>query len=145
MEHFEPAPTIRRLEREDVDEVVAACSWLFAAPASMPDLWNPAAAAGRLNRLCEADRSTAFVAQLDDKIVGFCTVYLDLESLRFGQRAWLNDMAVDPQHRSRGLGHRLLQAARTWAPRAGRDAAPARLQHGPHRRAPLLPPRTADL
>jgi GNAT superfamily N-acetyltransferase len=119
VERTERAATVRRIEPEDVDEVVAACDWLFAPPASVPDLWDPAAAAGRLNRLCDADRSTAFVARLDSKIVGFCTVYLDLESLRFGQRAWLNEMAVDPEHRSHGLGHRLLQTARTWAREQG--------------------------
>jgi GNAT superfamily N-acetyltransferase len=109
------AASIRPLARADIDEVVAACRWLFAPPASEPDLWDPAAAATRLDRLCDGQGSTAFVAELDDAIVGFCTVYLDLDSLRFGQRAWLNDIAVDPQHRSRGLGHLLLQTARTWA------------------------------
>lgn len=106
---------IRPLAAEDVDAVVAACNWLFAPPASVPDLWDPAAARGRLVQLCDATSSTAFVAELDGNVIGFCTVYLDLDSLRFGQRAWLNDMAVDPRHRALGVGSRLLQSAKTWA------------------------------
>jgi GNAT superfamily N-acetyltransferase len=106
---------VRPIAVEDVDAVVAACTWLFAAPASVPDLWDPAAARERLVRLCDGTRSTAFVADLDGDIVGFCTVYLDLDSLRFGQRAWLNDMAVEPRHRSRGVGRRLLHTAKIWA------------------------------
>ena len=60
-------------------------------------------------------RSTAFVADLGGEVIGFCTVYLDLDSLRFGQRAWLNDLAVDPRHRSRGVGRLLLHRAKEWA------------------------------
>lgn len=108
-------PEIRRIAPDDVDAVVAACSWLFAAPASVPDLWDPAAARERLITLCSAERSTAFVAELDGAIIGFCTVYLDLDALRVGQRAWLNELAVDPEHRSRGIGGRLLERARAWA------------------------------
>jgi GNAT superfamily N-acetyltransferase len=113
--HRELEPTIRPIASEDVDAVVAACNWLFAPPANVPDLWNPVAARERLAELCDATRSTAFVADLDGEIIGFCTIYLDLDSLRFGQRAWLNDMGVDPQHRSRGVGGRLLQYAKAWA------------------------------
>lgn len=115
MRHCELEPLIRPIAVEDVDAVLTACTWLFAAPASVPDLWDPAAARERLVHLCEATRSTVFVADFDGDIVGFCTVYLDLDSLRFGQRAWLNDMAVDPRHRSRGIGRRLLETAKTWA------------------------------
>jgi GNAT superfamily N-acetyltransferase len=39
--------------------------------------------------------------------------------VRFGQRAWLNDLAVDPRQRSRGVGHQLLDTARKWARRKG--------------------------
>jgi GNAT superfamily N-acetyltransferase len=119
VEHRELEPAIRPITGEDVDAVVAACAWLFAPPASVPDLWDPLAARERLVRLCTAPRSIAFVADLDGGIIGFCTVYLDVDSLRFGQRAWLNDMAVDPRHRSRGVGRHLLQYARAWARERG--------------------------
>ena len=45
---------------------------------------------------------------------GICTVYLDLDSVRFGQRAWVEDLAVDPEHRSAGIGKQLLDAAKDW-------------------------------
>jgi GNAT superfamily N-acetyltransferase len=46
-------------------------------------------------------------------------VYLDVESIRFGQRAWLEDLAVDPSIRSQGIGKLLLHAARDWARQHG--------------------------
>jgi GNAT superfamily N-acetyltransferase len=55
------------------------------------------------------------VAREDERVVGMCTVYLDLESVRFGQRAWVEDLMVDPQRRSRGVGKGLLDAAKAWA------------------------------
>jgi GNAT superfamily N-acetyltransferase len=115
MESHEPDLVLRPLTAGDVEAVVAACDWLFAPPASVPDLWDPAAARERLLRLCTATRSTAFVATLGQDLVGFCTVYLDLDSLRFGQRAWLNEIAVHPRERSTGVGRRLLHTAKSWA------------------------------
>jgi GNAT superfamily N-acetyltransferase len=115
MERSEQTPSVRQFLPRDVDELVAAYHWLFAPPATVPAGWEPGLAAERLGRLCESSRGTALVAEQAGKIIGFCTVYLDLESVRFGQRAWLNDMAVDPVARSRGIGRTLLASAREWA------------------------------
>ncbi len=52
-------------------------------------------------------------------ILGFCSVYLDLESVRFGQRAWVEDLAVHPRHRSEGIGRQLLELAKAWAAQRG--------------------------
>jgi len=98
----------------DVPAVVAACDWLFAPPGSTPPRWDPEIAAERLLGMCDKGSAAAFVA-VDPALVGFCTVYLDLVSIRMGQRAWLNELAVDPTYRSRGIGHDLLAAATSWA------------------------------
>ena len=55
------------------------------------------------------------VAALGDELVGFCTAYDELESVRFGRRVWVEDLAVDPERRSLGTGKRLLDAAKDWA------------------------------
>jgi GNAT superfamily N-acetyltransferase len=109
------ATTIRRIEPADVPKVVDACRWLFDPPGGVPPRWDPRAAAIRVNDLCTARDATAFVALSDRSLIGFCTVYLDLVSIRNGQRAWLNELAVDPAHRSRCIGQTLLATARDWA------------------------------
>jgi GNAT superfamily N-acetyltransferase len=109
---------IRALDHDDVPDVVQACDWLFAPPASTPSRWDPAVAAERLHELCDAERSTGFVA-VDGVLVGFCTVYLDFVSIRIGQRAWVNELAVHPDRRSEGIGKQLLDAARSWARKQG--------------------------
>lgn len=52
-------------------------------------------------------------------LIAFCTAYLELDSVRFGQRCWVEDFAVAPQQRSKGVGDALLSAAKEWARRAG--------------------------
>ena len=55
------------------------------------------------------------IADVDGDLVGFCSVYLDILSVRFGQRSWIEDLAVHPDRRSQGVGRRLLTAAQDWA------------------------------
>jgi GNAT superfamily N-acetyltransferase len=103
----------------DVASLVAAYEWLFAPPGSQPPRWDPDRAAERLLGAIESSSAEVFVADEDGAVAGICTVYLDLESVRFGRRAWVEDLAVDPSMRSRGLGKALLDAAKSWASERG--------------------------
>ena len=55
------------------------------------------------------------MAKLGDELVGLCTAYDDIESVRFGRRVWVEDLAVHPERRSLGIGKRLLDGALDWA------------------------------
>jgi GNAT superfamily N-acetyltransferase len=99
----------------DISGVVEACSWLFAPPGAVPAQWDPSECANRLHGLTDSADAACFVADNDGTIVGFATVYLDLVSIRRGQRSWLNELAVDPAQRSQGIGKQLLDVAREWA------------------------------
>jgi GNAT superfamily N-acetyltransferase len=105
---------IRPARDDEVAALVAAYEWLFAPPGSQPPMWDPDAAAERLRALIAAGDGEVFVADHDGEIVGICTVELDIESVRFGQRAWVEDLAVHPGHRSAGHGKALLDAAKDW-------------------------------
>jgi GNAT superfamily N-acetyltransferase len=59
------------------------------------------------------------VAEADGEAVGVCSVYLDIESVRFGRRTWVEDLAVHPAHRSARHGKAVLDAAKAWARRRG--------------------------
>lgn len=95
--------------------MVRSYQWLFAPPGGPPREWNEEVAAERLGRTISSKDSIALVAVSADRIVGFCTVYVDIESVRFGRRAWVEDLAVDPGFRSRGIGKLLLDRAKDWA------------------------------
>jgi len=59
------------------------------------------------------------VAEAEGRLVGLCTAYLEFESVRFGRRVWIEDLAVDPGSRSRGIGKQLLDEAKRWARERG--------------------------
>jgi GNAT superfamily N-acetyltransferase len=106
---------IREARAEDAGALLGAYEWLFAPPGSRPRQWDPDRAAARLADLVDASDATMFVADADGAVVGICSVYLDVVSVRFGQRAWVEDLAVHPGHRSAGHGKALLDAAKDWA------------------------------
>jgi GNAT superfamily N-acetyltransferase len=107
--------SVRRARSEDIPAVVAGYEWLFAPPGAKPGDWDPDVAAERLAGVIAGERSTAFVAEDGGAIVGLCTVYRDIDSVRFGPRAWVEDLAVDAERRSEGFGKALLDAAKDWA------------------------------
>jgi GNAT superfamily N-acetyltransferase len=115
---------IRQARPGEGRTLTAAYEWLFAAPGIRPADWSLDVAARRLEAAIADDRSTVLVADDNETVVGFATVYLDIVSVRFGQRAWVEDLAVAPQRRSSGIGKALLDAAKTWA----RDHGAARLE-----------------
>jgi len=105
---------VRPASLDDVDQLVSMYEWLFAPPGSRPSRWDPQGAAVALGRAVSSGKAVVLVAALDGELVGFCTAYDELESVRFGRRVWVEDLAVDPARRSLGIGKLLLDEA-TWA------------------------------
>jgi GNAT superfamily N-acetyltransferase len=106
---------IRPARPDDVDPIVSAYEWLFAAPGTRPVSWDPTRAAERLRAAILGDDAEVLVGVVDGAVAGICTVYDDIDSVRYGRRAWVEDLAVDPERRSAGVGKALLDAAKQWA------------------------------
>jgi len=104
--------TIRQAREDEVDAVLAMYEWLFAPPGSRPPSWEPERARAAPGQ----EVSTVLVAQAaDGMLVGLISAYVDLNSVRFGLRCWVEDLAVDPAVRSGGVGKALLDGAKDWA------------------------------
>lgn len=107
---------IRAARADEAGDVLEMYEWLFAPPGYTPQAWDPERARGALADAVAGDRSAVLVAEADDgRLVGIATAYLDLDSVRYGLRCWIEDLAVDPAQRSQGIGKALLDAARDWA------------------------------
>ena len=119
---------IREARRGEEYAVLAVYEWLFAPPGSVPPGWDPVRASAALGEAIDSDRAAVLVAEDDERLVGLCTAYLDLNSIRFGSRCWVEDLAVAPEHRSQGIGAALLEAAGSWA--AARGATHLELDTG---------------
>jgi GNAT superfamily N-acetyltransferase len=110
---------IRAAEPADIERLLAMYEWLFAPPGSRPASWDSRRAAVALRQAMESHDSVVLVADDGGDLVGFCTCYQDLHSVRFGYRAWVEDLAVAPERRSEGIGAAILAAARDWARERG--------------------------
>jgi GNAT superfamily N-acetyltransferase len=110
-----PPAEIREARIEEVEALLGCYEWLFAPPGSQPASWEPARASEALAVAIGDSGSTVFVAESDGALVGICTAYLEFNSVRYGRRCWVEDLAVDPARRSEGIGKDLLDAAKAWA------------------------------
>jgi GNAT superfamily N-acetyltransferase len=111
---------VRAAEPGEEGRLIPLYDWLFAPPGSQPPSWDERRAAVALREAIASHDSVVIVAQAEDgELVGFCTAYQDLHSVRFGYRAWVEDLAVHPEHRSRGVGKAVLDAAKDWARERG--------------------------
>ena len=110
---------IREARTEDEERVLGMYEWLFAPPGSTPPRWDAEKARLALTEAIVSPQSAVLVAEGGDDLVGLCTAYMELNSVRFGQRCWVEDLAVDPEHRSQGVGKALLDAAKDWARGSG--------------------------
>ncbi|MBK5109945.1 MAG: GNAT family N-acetyltransferase [Thermoleophilia bacterium] len=99
------------------EAILPLYDWLFADPGTRPSGWEPGWATAALVTALEGHETAVLVAQMggQGRFLGFCTAYIDLPSVRYGTRCWVEDLAVDPGHRSSGIGKLLLDRAESWA------------------------------
>lgn len=121
-------PLVREARPGAEESLLAAYEWLFAPPGGPPPAWEPARAREALSEAIASADACVLVAEAERELVGLCTAYIDLESVRYGRRCWVEDLAVAPEHRSAGVGGRLLDAACEWA--RGRGATHLELDTG---------------
>jgi ribosomal protein S18 acetylase RimI-like enzyme len=111
---------IRAARPDEVDAVLELYPLLFEPPGYTPRGWDRERARASLSRAISEQDSTILVADAgDDELVGLVSAYLDLDSVRFGLRCWVEDLAVAPARRSAGIGKALLDSAKAWAEERG--------------------------
>jgi GNAT superfamily N-acetyltransferase len=111
---------VRAARAGEEEKLPALYEWLFAPPGSRPAAWDERRAIVALRGAINSHDACVLVAEAEDgRLVGICTAYQDIHSVRFGYRAWIEDLAVDPEHRSQGVGKALLDAAKAWARERG--------------------------
>jgi GNAT superfamily N-acetyltransferase len=103
----------------EVERVLGMYEWLFAPPGSVPPGWDPDRARAAIADAIEDQAAAVLVAEHRGDLLGLCTAYLELNSVRFGARCWVEDLAVSPAHRSQRVGGELLDAAEAWARERG--------------------------
>ena len=110
---------VRAARPGEEESIVPLYEWLFAPPGHRPGAWDERRAAVALRQAIDSHDCCVLLADDGRALIGFCTAYQDLHSVRFGCRAWVEDLAVDPEHRSQGVGKALLDGAKAWARERG--------------------------
>jgi GNAT superfamily N-acetyltransferase len=110
---------VREAQPEELERVLGMYEWLFAPPGSVPPRWDPERARRAIAEAIEEPSAVVLVAEHRGELHGLCTAYLDMNSVRFGPRCWVEDLAVSPEHRSQGIGKALLDRAKDWAGERG--------------------------
>ena len=110
---------VREAVPAEVERVLGMYEWLFAPPGSLPPRWDADRARAAIAGAIEDPEAVVLVAENRGALLGLCTGYLDMNSVRFGPRCWVEDLAVSPDHRSQGVGKALLDAAKNWARQRG--------------------------
>jgi GNAT superfamily N-acetyltransferase len=105
---------VRPAVAAEIERVLGMYEWLFAPPGSLPPGWDPERARPAIAETIEGEDSVLLVAEHRGELLGFASAYLDLNSVRYGRRCWVEDLAVSPEHRSQGVGGALLEAAKEW-------------------------------
>jgi GNAT superfamily N-acetyltransferase len=112
-------PKVREAVPGEVERVLGMYEWLFAPPGSVPPRWDPERARAAIADAIADQEAAVLVAEHRGELLGLCTAYLDMNSVRFGPRCWVEDLAVSPGQRSKGMGKALLDHAKDWARERG--------------------------
>src|ERR1043165_8111129 len=106
---------VREAVPGEVERVLGMYEWLFAPPGNVPPGWDPARAREAIADAIADPAAAVLAGEHRGELLGLCTAYLELNSVRYAARIWIEDLAVSPQHRSQGVGGELLDAAEVWA------------------------------
>lgn len=108
---------LRRPRESELDRVLDLTDRLFDPPATPPPDYDRDAARERARWWLADDARTLIVVDSDGgpELLGYIAAVVDIESIRFGRRAWVEDLVVETTVRSHGHGAALMGAARHWA------------------------------
>jgi len=107
--------TVRPARLDDEPAVLDLIEELFESPGGRPPGYSRDRGRTGFRWAVQQPNADVLLALEDGEPVGLASVYADIQSIRYGPRCWLQDLVVRPDHRRRGAGRSLLDAAANWA------------------------------
>ena len=68
-----------------------------------------------LSLLTESQTAEIFVAEINDQIVGMCTIQIIISTAKGREAGRVKDVVIDVQHRGKGIGSTQLRRVEEWA------------------------------
>ena len=95
--------SIRPATAGDEAAVLELMEELFEPPGIRPDDYTRERASAGFQRYVDDESGDVLLAEADGSLVGLASVYVDIPSIRFGTRCWLEDLIVTSAQRSTGV------------------------------------------
>lgn len=108
---------IREATKLDIPVMAELLHELFALEADFTP--NYALQARGLDLLLDSECATVFVAEINGKVVGMCTVQVHVSTAAGTEVGLVEDVVVDIEYRANGVGTALLRALEEWADERG--------------------------
>jgi len=106
---------IRPATFSDEEGALYLLEQLFEPPGGVPRDYTRQRSSASFRWAVEQPNADILLAVDGNKALGLTSVYADIQSLGFGPKCWLQDMVVDKERRSEGIGEQLMAAAEHWA------------------------------
>lgn len=104
---------IRTATKDDIPIMAELLHELFAIEADFtPDF---AVQSKGLSLLIQRDNAEIFVAEIQEKVVGMCTIQIHISTAKGREVGVVEDVVVDVEHRGNGIGAALLRTLEEWA------------------------------
>jgi len=112
-------PVIRNASLSDLDDLVCLLKTLFSIEKDFN--FNESVQRRGLTLMIGhcSDLRCLKVAEIDQKIIGMCSVQMLISTAEGGRSAFVEDLVVNVSYRGEGIGRRLLQSVEKWAKENG--------------------------
>lgn len=108
---------IRTATKDDIPVMAELLHELFAIEVDFtPDF---AAQSEGLRLLIERESTEIFVAEVQDKVVGMCSVQIHVSTAKGREVGVVEDVVIDVDYRGQGLGAALLRRLEEWSVQRG--------------------------
>ena len=103
---------VRKACKNDIDKMLNLLKELFLMEGV--DFDRESQYNGLLFLMENEHRAAAFVAELSKEIVGMCTIQTLISTAKASYTAYIEDLCVDSDYRSKGVGGKLLEYCEIW-------------------------------
>jgi len=108
---------IRKAEKKDMEYLLELMDYLLGLEGDFPN--REEAQKKGFNLVLDSDIADVFVAELDGKVVGMCSLHMFISTVQGGYAGVVEDVVVDEDYSGMGIGGMMLDHIEKYAKSEG--------------------------